>query len=631
MRDTKGQTLGELPFQIDTSSRDYIAIRAALLNFIKDITPEWTDRSASDTGMVLLEVMAYVADVLHYQIDRAQNENYLSTAQERVNVQQLLRLINYELGTGTGSSVPICVITDQDAVTIPALTRVTTSGSDAVFEFTEAVFLPTAGIYAPSSVQAIVRESLGLPVNINEQLVASFGSTVTESVGVSDGTSYQVFDLTRAPVSVSSDASSSISVQPSDGTVYSPASNFLDADPDTAVYIFSITETGSVRIKFGDGISGLVPTINSDIIVTYRIGVGAESNRYGVNTLTELNPSVTGVVSVFNPVQPSGGKDPESIEEAKINGPLSLRALDRAITLQDFETLAVKTPGGGVRAARASAEDPYDVTVYISAEGQNPIPTGVWYPYLDTGTGLIGAVGRWLTTKKPVATSLNVRAPVPVTPVLRAQINCLPNILQTECVLLVKESLLALFSETSEVFGKGIPISRVTQVIENTRGVDFVNIIEFRRQPSLYLITGQPNQLISANVDISAFSVDVSYAKYTVHWVNRRQYTLSAEGYGPIRTSFGTNRPIIFDKDTAYSVYWYNSATTDQVPERTKQFDISISLGQIEPSAGARWGFTVDRYAGNMILEPGEIVVPPVGVSGLLNGNLIQIVGIGGI
>jgi hypothetical protein len=293
--------------------------------------------------------------------------------------------------------------------------------------------------------------------------------------------------------------------------------------------------------------------------------------------------------------------------------------------------LAVKTPGGGVKAARASAEDPYDVTVYISAEGQNPIPTGRWFPNQDTGTGLIGSVGRWLTSKRPVATSLNVKAPIPVNPIMRLEVTCLPNILQNECLLLVKESLLELFTNVSEVFGKGIPISRLIQVIENTRGVDFVNILEFRRKPTLYLIQGQDNQLINSTLTISDISTEVSFTKYRVEWVNRRQYHLRASNYGFIRSSYASTIPLVFNVGETYPVYFYASASTREVAERTKQFDISITLGNIDASEGSIWGFTTDRYVGNMILEPSEIIVPPVGSTGLLSSEAVQVIGIGGI
>ena len=127
MRAIESTTLSGLPFQLDVSARDYVSIRDALIRFISDITPEWTDRSPGDLGMNLLEVMSYVADTLNYHIDRAQNESYLTTAQELQNVKALLSLIGYEMSTGAGSTVPMCIVCDR-AVNIPAGTRITAQG-----------------------------------------------------------------------------------------------------------------------------------------------------------------------------------------------------------------------------------------------------------------------------------------------------------------------------------------------------------------------------------------------------------------------------------------------------------------------------------------------------------------------
>ena len=47
--------------------------------------------------MVLIELLAYMADILSYYQDRIANEAFLSTAQERRSVIEHLRLIGYEM------------------------------------------------------------------------------------------------------------------------------------------------------------------------------------------------------------------------------------------------------------------------------------------------------------------------------------------------------------------------------------------------------------------------------------------------------------------------------------------------------------------------------------------------------
>src|SRR5437879_5581409 len=82
---------------IDYLARDYSSFRKALLDLIPSKLPEWTDRSEADFGVVLIELLAYMADILSYYQDRIANEAFLSTAQERRSVIEHLRLIGYEM------------------------------------------------------------------------------------------------------------------------------------------------------------------------------------------------------------------------------------------------------------------------------------------------------------------------------------------------------------------------------------------------------------------------------------------------------------------------------------------------------------------------------------------------------
>ena len=76
---------------IDYLARDYDSFRQALVDLIPSKLPEWTDRSEADFGIVLLELVAYMADILSYYQDRLANECFLATAQERRSVIQHLR------------------------------------------------------------------------------------------------------------------------------------------------------------------------------------------------------------------------------------------------------------------------------------------------------------------------------------------------------------------------------------------------------------------------------------------------------------------------------------------------------------------------------------------------------------
>ena len=93
--------------QIDYTSKDFESLINDLVNRIQFFNPEWTDFNESDFGITLLELYAYVADGLHYQIDRQANECFLPTAIKRESVVSLLKLIDYELPSAQPASVDL--------------------------------------------------------------------------------------------------------------------------------------------------------------------------------------------------------------------------------------------------------------------------------------------------------------------------------------------------------------------------------------------------------------------------------------------------------------------------------------------------------------------------------------------
>src|SRR5438093_10865040 len=100
---------------IDYLARDYDSFRQALLDLIPSKLPTWTDRSEADFGIVLLELIAYVGDILSYYIDRQTNECFLTTAQERRSVIEHLRLSGYEMGAAAPAAARLTLQIAKDA------------------------------------------------------------------------------------------------------------------------------------------------------------------------------------------------------------------------------------------------------------------------------------------------------------------------------------------------------------------------------------------------------------------------------------------------------------------------------------------------------------------------------------
>ena len=72
-----------------------------------------TTRDRNDFSIALLDAWAVVADVLTFYQERIANESYLRTATERFSVQQLARLIGYQLSPGVAAGTYLAFTIDE--------------------------------------------------------------------------------------------------------------------------------------------------------------------------------------------------------------------------------------------------------------------------------------------------------------------------------------------------------------------------------------------------------------------------------------------------------------------------------------------------------------------------------------
>ena len=115
------------------------------------------------------------------------------------------------------------------------------------------------------------------------------------------------------------------------------------------------TTSGGIERQYG-----AVPPRGAQIrMVAYRTGGGQQGNvRRG--TLRVLKSAVPYVASVVNHNPARNGVDAESLEQAVIRVPQLLRTRDRAVTPEDFETLALQATTGAVARARCLTADGRD-------------------------------------------------------------------------------------------------------------------------------------------------------------------------------------------------------------------------------------------------------------------------------
>ena len=117
------------------------------------------------------------------------------------------------------------------------------------------------------------------------------------------------------------------------------APDFYASGPRSRHYVVDHL-TGEIR--FGDGLNGLIPPIGAGNIrlARYQIGGGKVGNR-AEGTIVQLKTTVPYVDKVANTEAAAGGADAETIDSLITRSPRTIRHGGRAITVEDYEDLAM--------------------------------------------------------------------------------------------------------------------------------------------------------------------------------------------------------------------------------------------------------------------------------------------------
>lgn len=314
---------------LDYTAKDFDTLSARIFNIIPSAFPEWDEVQVANFGNMLVELFAYVGDVLLYYQDNQAGESRWSTAILRSSIFAGAKLVGYQARGGAAASTLLTVELNSVPaadVTFAAGDKFATAGSGAtavVFQVLEDTVL--AGGTNPPVAFLVVENS--------ESATESFTST-----GLAD----QFYTLSNKPY-----IDGSLTISATNGA-YTIVQDFILSTATDRHVVVALDENAQLHVRFGNAVSGAIPV--GDITFKYKVG-GGEVGNVARGTIVQPMQSYSDAlgnavaIRVINATKAGGGDSIQSIESIREEVPRSLRALTRTVAREDYEIVALRVPG----------------------------------------------------------------------------------------------------------------------------------------------------------------------------------------------------------------------------------------------------------------------------------------------
>ncbi len=252
------------------------------------------------------------------------------------------------------------------------------------------------------------------------------------------------------------------------------ADSLAGQGPADRSYILRTDDGGQTAVVFGNGERGArLPTGSENVRAVYRSGIGRVGN-VAAGRITQLATRPLGVKGVINPIPATGGADRESRDQARRNAPLALLALDRLVSVQDYEDFT-RTFAGVGKASAVSLSDGRVRLVHVTLAGEDDIPIR---EDSDFFLNLEAALLRFGDPLQPLRLAVRRRAFL----IVQAEVRLLADYLWEAVEPKIRAAMLDAFGFTRRGLGQDALLSQVYATIQGVRGVDFVDVTVFATQ-----------------------------------------------------------------------------------------------------------------------------------------------------
>ncbi|MGQ4417801.1 putative baseplate assembly protein [Streptomyces sp. SAS_269] len=336
-------------------------------------------------------------------------------------------------------------------------------------------------------------------VRINANVAsATDGDSRTEILGSGDGSvPFPGFTLHGKPLTYVSAPTptggrSTLTVKV-DGVAWTEVDTLRGQPPDARVFITRRADDGTVTVRFGDGRTGArLPTGKDNVVAEYRIGTGRAGNL-GTGQISLPLSRPLGLQEVINPVPATGADDPEQLSGARRNAPATVLALDRIVSLRDYEDFARCFLGIGKVKADSdwTGERAVVRLVVATGDGQPVDPSSQLHAHLAAGID---------AARHPRhLVRIDSFRPCPFTVDLAVHTSEAHD--RATVFAAVTDALVEAFSFDARDFGQPVAPSEVLAVVQGVEGVRGTVLLALRTAgrsaPAAEPLPAEPDQLLT--------------------------------------------------------------------------------------------------------------------------------------
>lgn len=325
-----------------------------------------------------------------------------------------------------------------------------------------------------------VRSSVTINANVADATNgATVGATIPEILGNGDATQafqsfmLKQFPLTYVPAATASSGTSTPGIASTlqvyvENQQWTEVPYFYGHGPQEHIFITRQDNTGVTTVTFGDGQTGArLPTGTANVTAVYRYGIGTPG-LVDAGQISLLSTRPLGVRAVTNPLATTGAADAETLEVSRYNATLTIKTLDRVVSLEDYQDFAVAWPGIS-KALAVWLWNGQQRVVLLTVAG---VEGATIDPSTPPGSTLTQAIAG---SSEPGVT-VTLQSFTPTFFKLAGTVTVLAGFMVDVVSSAIQTALQTTFSFDQRQFGQGVSLSEVIATIQNVQGVQDVEL-----------------------------------------------------------------------------------------------------------------------------------------------------------